>query len=66
MLVGVPTEVKNHEYRVAITRPVCTSSPGTGIPVLVESGAGLGSSITDREFLRRGDHCPRPGGRGKG
>jgi alanine dehydrogenase len=54
MLVGVPTEVKNHEYRVAITPAGVHEFTRHGHSVLVESGAGLGSSITDREFSTAG------------
>ncbi len=54
MLVGVPTEVKNHEYRVAITPAGAHELTRHGHSVLVESGAGLGSSITDREFAAAG------------
>jgi alanine dehydrogenase len=54
MLVGVPTEVKNHEYRVAITPAGVHEFTRHGHSVLVESGAGLGSSITDREFSAAG------------
>jgi alanine dehydrogenase len=54
MLVGVPTEVKNHEYRVAITPAGVHEFTRHGHSVLVESGAGLGSSITDSEFSAAG------------
>ena len=54
MLVGVPAEVKNHEYRVAITPPGVHEFTRHGHSVVVESGAGLGSSITDREFSAAG------------
>ncbi len=54
MLVGVPTEVKNHEYRVAITPAGVHEFTRHGHSVLVESGAGLGSSITDGEFSAAG------------
>ncbi len=54
MLVGVPSEVKNHEYRVAITPSGVHEFVRHGHRVLVESGAGLGSSITDEEFAAAG------------
>src|SRR6476646_4739052 len=54
MLVGVPTEVKNHEYRVAITPSGVHELTRHGHQVLVQSGAGLGSSITDDEFAAAG------------
>lgn len=54
MKVGIPREVKNHEYRVAITPAGVNEFIRHGHEVLVESGAGLGSSITDAEFARAG------------
>jgi alanine dehydrogenase len=54
MKVGVPTEVKNHEYRVAITPAGVHEFTRHGHEVLVQSGAGIGSSITDAEFEAAG------------
>ena len=54
MLVGVPAEVKSHEYRVAITPAGVHEFTRHGHSVVVESGAGLGSSIPDREFAAAG------------
>ncbi|MFD1148539.1 alanine dehydrogenase [Saccharothrix hoggarensis] len=54
MLVGVPREVKNHEYRVAVTPAGVVELTRRGHRVLVESGAGAGSSITDAEFTAAG------------
>jgi len=48
--VGIPREVKNHEYRVAITPAGVNELTRHGHEVFLESGAGLGSSITDDEF----------------
>ena len=50
MRVGVPSEVKNHEYRVAITPAGVHELVRHGHHVTVEAGAGLGSSIPDAEF----------------
>jgi alanine dehydrogenase len=52
--VGIPREVKNHEYRVAITPAGVHEFTRSGHEVVVESGAGLGSSITDAEFTSAG------------
>jgi alanine dehydrogenase len=52
--VGVPREVKNHEYRVAITPAGVHEFVRNGHEVFVESEAGLGSSITDAEFKQAG------------
>ena len=54
MLVGVPTEVKNHEYRVAITPSGVTELVRQGHDVIIEAGAGLGSSIPDEEYVAAG------------
>jgi alanine dehydrogenase len=54
MRVGVPKEIKNHEYRVAITPAGVHELVTHGHDVLVEAGAGIGSSIEDAEFLAAG------------
>jgi len=54
MRVGVPKEVKVHEYRVAITPAGVHELVGRGHDVVVERGAGLGSSITDDEYRAAG------------
>jgi alanine dehydrogenase len=52
--VGVPKEVKNHEYRVAITPIGVHELAAHGHQVVVETGAGLGSSIPDEEYVAAG------------
>jgi len=52
--VGVPKEVKNHEYRVAITPAGVHELTVHGHDVAVQEGAGLGSSIIDEEFVAAG------------
>ena len=54
MRIGVPKEVKNREYRVAITPAGVHELVARGHQVGVESGAGLGSSITDEEYTAAG------------
>ncbi|MFG1840205.1 alanine dehydrogenase [Micromonospora sp. NPDC049175] len=54
MKVGIPREVKNHEYRVAITPAGVNEFTRSGHQVFVEAGAGVGSSITDEEFTAAG------------
>ncbi len=54
MDIGVPKEVKNHEYRVAITPAGVHELTSHGHAVRVQSGAGLGSSITDAEYADAG------------
>jgi alanine dehydrogenase len=52
--VGIPREIKNHEYRVAITPAGVHEFVRHGHDVVIESGAGLGSSITDAEYRGAG------------
>jgi alanine dehydrogenase len=54
MRVGIPREVKNHEYRVAITPAGVHELVTHGHEVFVEKDAGIGSSITDEEFVSAG------------
>ncbi|MFV0457997.1 MAG: alanine dehydrogenase [Actinomycetales bacterium] len=54
MKIAVPTEVKNHEYRVAITPVGVHELVRRGHQVVVQEGAGLGSSITDAEYKEQG------------
>ncbi|UOE21809.1 alanine dehydrogenase [Thermobifida halotolerans] len=54
MRVGVPREVKNHEYRVAITPAGVHELVRHGHEVLVEHDAGVGSSISDAEYAAAG------------
>ena len=54
MLIGVPKELKNHEYRVAITPAGVHELSGRGHRVLVERGAGAGSALPDAEYVSAG------------
>ncbi|SDH73392.1 alanine dehydrogenase [Nonomuraea jiangxiensis] len=54
MKIGVPAEVKNHEYRVAATPAGVHELVRHGHDVIVQRGAGLGSHITDEEYLSAG------------
>ena len=54
MLIGVPREVKNHEYRVAITPAGVHELVGHGHEVVVEHEAGVGSSLSDDDFAAAG------------
>lgn len=54
MRVGVPTEVKNNESRVAITPAGVDALVGRGHEVLVQAGAGLGSRIDDAQYTAAG------------
>ncbi|KIH76160.1 alanine dehydrogenase [Geoalkalibacter ferrihydriticus] len=54
MVIGVPTEIKTHEYRVALTPAGARTLVEDGHQVLVQAGAGLGSGIGDEEYRRVG------------
>lgn len=54
MKVGIPKEVKNHEYRVAITPAGVTEFRRHGHEVVIEVGAGIGSSIPDSDYIAAG------------
>lgn len=54
MRIAVPTEIKNNEFRVAITPAGVHDLVLHGHELLVQSGAGLGSSITDEQYAAAG------------
>ncbi|SNY71797.1 alanine dehydrogenase [Paractinoplanes atraurantiacus] len=54
MRIGVPTEVKNHEYRVAITPAGVAEFVRRGHEVIIQAGAGVGSAITDEDYVAAG------------
>jgi alanine dehydrogenase len=54
MKVGIPREVKNHEYRVAITPAGVHELVRNGHDVLVERDAGRGSSILNEDYVSAG------------
>jgi len=56
MIIGVPKEIKDHETRVGLVPSGVTALREAGHEVLVESHAGDGSSLTDREYLQAGAH----------
>ncbi|MBP8537669.1 alanine dehydrogenase [Streptomyces sp. MK37H] len=56
MKVGIPREVKNNEFRVAITPAGVHELVRGGHEVVIERSAGLGSSITDEEYTAAGAH----------
>ena len=53
MIIGIPKEVKNNEFRVSTT-PAGVHALAAHHTVLVEKGAGLGSAITDDEYVKAG------------
>ena len=54
MRIAVPAETKNNEFRVAITPVGVNELVRHGHEVFVQSGAGVGSSITDEEYAAQG------------
>ena len=54
MIVGVPKEIKVHESRVAITPEGVSEFVAAGHTVIIEDGAGLGSSLTNEDFIAAG------------
>jgi alanine dehydrogenase len=54
MLVGVPKEIKNHEYRVGLTPGSVRELTSHGHAVLVQTGAGAGIGAGDAEYLAAG------------
>jgi alanine dehydrogenase len=54
MIIGVPTEIKTDEYRVAMLPVGVEELVARGHTVIVQSGAGLGSGLADHDYLRAG------------
>ena len=54
MIVGVPKEIKNNEYRVGLTPGSAREFVAHGHTVLIEKNAGAGSSFTDEEYVAVG------------
>ncbi len=54
MIVGVPKEIKNNEFRVGMTPAGVAQFVAHGHSVLVEKNAGVGSSFTDEEYVTAG------------
>lgn len=59
MIVGVPREIKEDEYRVALVPAGVTRLKREGHTVLVEAGAGKGSGIPDRDYAQAGARIVR-------
>ena len=54
MIIGVPKEIKDHETRVGLVPSGVAALREAGHEVLVETSAGEGSSLTDREYMQAG------------
>lgn len=54
MIIGLPKEIKNHEYRVGLTPGAVGAYVNAGNTVYVEKGAGLGAGFEDAEYVAAG------------
>ncbi len=54
MLIGVPKEIKNHEYRVGLTPSSVRELIAAGHHVLIESNAGAGIGLNDEDYQQVG------------
>jgi len=54
MRVGVPKEIKNHEYRVGLTPPSVAELVRAGHEVVVETRAGMGIDFEDADYVEAG------------
>ena len=54
MRIGVPKEILNNENRVAMTPAGAYTLKSAGHEVFIETGAGLGSSFTDKDYIEAG------------
>ena len=54
MRIGLPKEIKNHEYRVGLTPASVRELTSNGHSVLVQSGAGADIGLTDAQYLAAG------------
>ncbi|MCG8517664.1 MAG: alanine dehydrogenase [Pseudomonadales bacterium] len=54
MIIGVPKEIKNHEYRVGMTPSAVRELVGHGHRVVVETQAGAGIGFSDDDYARAG------------
>jgi len=54
MLIGVPKEIKNHEYRVGLTPESVTELTARGHELMVETNAGIGIGALDDAYLAAG------------
>ncbi|MCB9252029.1 MAG: alanine dehydrogenase [Flavobacteriales bacterium] len=54
MIIGVPKEIKNHENRVSVTPAGVAELVANGHTVYVQSTAGVGSGLSDEEYIAAG------------
>ncbi|MDR0297776.1 MAG: alanine dehydrogenase [Streptococcaceae bacterium] len=56
MKIGVPTEIKKHEYRVGLAPHFAEAYVAAGHEVFIQAGAGLGSAFADADYVAVGCH----------
>lgn len=54
MRIGIPKEIKNHEYRVGLTPPSVTELTAAGHEVVVQTQAGMGIDFSDQDYIDAG------------
>src|SRR5665647_2482119 len=54
MLIGLPKEIKNHEYRVGLTPASVRELTSHGHQVLVQTGAGAAIGLSDEQYVAAG------------
>ena len=54
MKIGIPKEIKNHEYRVGLTPPSVSELTAAGHATFVEMGAGSGIDFSDSDYIAAG------------
>src|ERR1700744_3041478 len=54
MHIGVPKEIKTHEYRVGLTAESAREATRAGHKVTVQTGAGAGAGIEDADYIAAG------------
>ena len=54
MLIGVPKEIKNHEYRVGMVPASVRELIQNGHDVIVEKNAGMGIGFSDQDYITAG------------
>ncbi len=54
MVIGVPKEIKDHEYRVSVTPDGVRALRQAGHDILIEPSAGAGSGYSDEDYRSAG------------
>jgi alanine dehydrogenase len=62
VIIGVPKEIKTREYRIGIVPAGVRALAARGHKVLIEKNGGMGSGITDAEFVKAGAEIVRSAG----